>query len=434
MTKRKFLNELEKKLYILNDEERKDIINEYKDTIEEKMKHGKTEQEAIEDFGSMDLLVEEILKAYKINPKFEKKEENKVKDVFEKSDSLIQKWSKSLSEFFRNLEKDCKENGVEITLELIFEWILKGILLLILCCIVKIPFALLEALGIGIFDFSFLPFDFIFIAIWKILLGVLYFIVCILLGIAMFKPYFAMFSKEQEEISVKKKEKIRKSNNITSPIVFLIKFIAIIFLGIPCCFITIAFSFLFAISIYFLFMGISSFGLLIFSFGFLLLFGMFTQIAFEFPRKKFSFLTTLFSSILIFLGGFLTLTGLSDYNYHEKLPARYSQKEKVYIEDISDFTTVTSDYGKNITINNDLPDGKIQIHVSYYDDYIKIKKDQVNGQIKIQAQYEKHYKTWKKNYHFLLNDLKEKEIYDYTDLYRYHVIIEANDNTSSKIR
>lgn len=181
-------------------------------------------------------------------------------------------------------------------------------------------------------------------------------------------------------------------------------------------------------------MGISSFGLLIFSFGFLLLFGMFTQIAFEFPRKKFSFLTTLFSSILIFLGGFLTLTGLSDYNYHEKLPARYSQKEKVYIEDISDFTTVTSDYGKNITINNDLPDGKIQIHVSYYDDYIKIKKDQVNGQIKIQAQYEKHYKTWKKNYHFLLNDLKEKEIYDYTDLYRYHVIIEANDNTSSKIR
>ena len=41
MTKDKFLRELEKKLSILSEEERKDTINEYRDIIEEKVKHGK---------------------------------------------------------------------------------------------------------------------------------------------------------------------------------------------------------------------------------------------------------------------------------------------------------------------------------------------------------------------------------------------------------
>ena len=38
MNKDKFLKELEKKLSVLNEQERKDIIDEYKSTIEEKIK------------------------------------------------------------------------------------------------------------------------------------------------------------------------------------------------------------------------------------------------------------------------------------------------------------------------------------------------------------------------------------------------------------
>ena len=73
MNKDEFLEELEKKLSILNEKERQDIIDEYKDTISEKIKHGQTEEEAVSDFGDLDELVSEILDAYKINPKYNQK-------------------------------------------------------------------------------------------------------------------------------------------------------------------------------------------------------------------------------------------------------------------------------------------------------------------------------------------------------------------------
>lgn len=69
MTKSEFFEKLEEKLSILNDSERKDIIDEYKNHIELKMQEGKTEEQAIADFGDVDDLAEEILSAYHINSK-----------------------------------------------------------------------------------------------------------------------------------------------------------------------------------------------------------------------------------------------------------------------------------------------------------------------------------------------------------------------------
>jgi len=66
MNKKEFIRLLEEKLKILEENELKDIINEYKDTIDEKVKHGKSEEEAVSDFGDVDELTKEILKAYKI--------------------------------------------------------------------------------------------------------------------------------------------------------------------------------------------------------------------------------------------------------------------------------------------------------------------------------------------------------------------------------
>ena len=53
MNKEEFLQKLEKELSILNNKERQDIIEEYKDTIEEKVKHGQTEEDAVRDFGNI---------------------------------------------------------------------------------------------------------------------------------------------------------------------------------------------------------------------------------------------------------------------------------------------------------------------------------------------------------------------------------------------
>jgi len=54
VNKKEFLDSLEKKLSVLEDNEKQDIIIEYTDTINEKIKQGQTEEEAIKDFGNID--------------------------------------------------------------------------------------------------------------------------------------------------------------------------------------------------------------------------------------------------------------------------------------------------------------------------------------------------------------------------------------------
>ena len=51
MTKHEFLNLLEQRLIVLNDDERADLLNEYEQHIEMKMQSGLSEEEAIADFG-----------------------------------------------------------------------------------------------------------------------------------------------------------------------------------------------------------------------------------------------------------------------------------------------------------------------------------------------------------------------------------------------
>lgn len=67
MTKNEFFALLEEKLSILDKQEISDILEEYRNHIEFKMNDGKTEEQAIADFGDVDALAEEILSAYHIN-------------------------------------------------------------------------------------------------------------------------------------------------------------------------------------------------------------------------------------------------------------------------------------------------------------------------------------------------------------------------------
>ena len=73
MTKREFLKELEDRLQMLDEKERKDMIEEYSQHISMCMKSGMKEEEAIEDFGDMDDLIAEILEAYHLDPEGKKR-------------------------------------------------------------------------------------------------------------------------------------------------------------------------------------------------------------------------------------------------------------------------------------------------------------------------------------------------------------------------
>ena len=67
MTREEFFAKLDARLSILNEKERKDIIDEYASHIDFKIQDGKTEAQAIADFGDVDELAAEILEAYHID-------------------------------------------------------------------------------------------------------------------------------------------------------------------------------------------------------------------------------------------------------------------------------------------------------------------------------------------------------------------------------
>lgn len=106
MTKGEFLNDLEKRLQVLSEQERTDILEEYAQHIELKMANGQMEQEAIGDFGDMEELVSEILDAYHVNPDYGKKENQmpeKVQHAAKEAGSHVKTWLQKAGAACRNL-------------------------------------------------------------------------------------------------------------------------------------------------------------------------------------------------------------------------------------------------------------------------------------------------------------------------------------------
>ena len=226
MNKRKFLKELEKRLILLEETEKQDILNEYKDIIEEKVKRGKTEEEAIADFGSIDELSKEILKACKINSEYLKDKQStssdKAKEIINNSEDLIKEGARKLSKFTRNVFDDIKKTNSSITIETIFEIIIKSIIMLVGFVILRIPFSIIKGLGKSILDMAFVPFDSVLNFIWSGIIGILYFITCIVIAILVFKQYFYSNSKPKDNISEIKKEKINIKDKLKNKIKIII--------------------------------------------------------------------------------------------------------------------------------------------------------------------------------------------------------------------
>ena len=70
MSKEAFLGELQKHLEILEDDEQRDILEEYAQHIDIKIQNGQSEEDAIRDFGPVKELAAEILEAYHVKPEF----------------------------------------------------------------------------------------------------------------------------------------------------------------------------------------------------------------------------------------------------------------------------------------------------------------------------------------------------------------------------
>lgn len=459
MNKKSFIKKLKNNLSILEESEVNDIIEEYSNNIDEKIKNGKSEEEAIKDFGDIDELSKEILKAYKINPKFVKSEEGS--DLYQNFENVIKKGAKKLSNFTKNAVEDIKKHD-NITLEFICEIIIKIIILLVVYAILTIPFLALLRLGHTIFNIAFFPLDVILNVIWGILVWVLYFVVGVIIAITMFKSNIKdekineevlqkkmpktknneekntkeikiERSEIEENQKLKKKEQVKNSsNNVLATIKEIIKIFVFIFFILPIIFIIIGLIFAIVGVIYYIIVGLNLWGLLILLVG-LTCFFIYIYLLLKniFGHQKSRIVLALVSVILVAIGSFVTFNTFKNIeiinNHH------FEKKRYEYI--IDGTTTLHLSHLNNLDYNEDesMEDGKIIVDIYYNDNYVAVD----------------YYKSRSNNIHIISNiiddtdwkiydeiidNLKENKIFNYEQIRQINYVIHGNSKTLANLK
>lgn len=165
MNKAQFIAYMNKKLAVIKEVERKDIIDEYCNHIDEKVAEGMKEEDVIAGFGDIDEMVKEILDAYNIDYTHAKAHQNagfdrKVNDFL---DMLFEHFQMFLSQFTRM--------DVESVLRLLFE----VLVVLIVLSLLYIPFHIIAGVGSGILRGLFwYGLGSIFGWVWSLIIKLLY--------------------------------------------------------------------------------------------------------------------------------------------------------------------------------------------------------------------------------------------------------------------
>ncbi|MDD3392545.1 MAG: DUF1700 domain-containing protein [Bacilli bacterium] len=445
MTKNKFLRELEQRLQILNEKERKDIISEYKNIIEEKVKTGQTEKEAVADFGDMEELVSEILDAYKINTDYGKNED-KVGDFVKDGETLIKKGASKLADLSKDIAEKITKND-NLSIETIFEIIIKAFLVLIAFALLKIPFFIIKQIGKELLLVIFYPLNSVLIVMWGIIVWTFYIITCVLIGIMVFKKYFNKETNDDEEIDIKKvktSKNVKKEKKVepvredrTSSILKnILKIVIIIWVYIPLLFVLFGLISFASFLVYLIFKGLTLIGAILITFGLIIIFGYALQaINYLITNKKFPKIYSLIVAIpLIIIGSLLTLDKIVSIDYiNEKPTYDYILESKIYYETIDSIPDIYNYTGGNMEylIDDSLADDQVKIEVVYYDDLVNFELSYNDDDIIING-YVKGSQI-KKIIGYVIDDLKDDKIYNYSKIAEVNVIIYSNSNTRVNI-
>ena len=444
MTKDKFLRELEKKLSILSEEERKDTINEYRDIIEEKVKHGKKESEAVKEFGSIDELSKEILNVYKINPDY------KSKDFVDGAEELIRKGAKKISEVTDDVVDSIKQSDFECTTSNVFEIILKVIILLIFLAILKIPIYFASELGSSVFRIGVEPFATIFSWIWKGLIEIVYLGICVLLIVKLITDYSKkdktaktnskVKNTKIEEKTTKENKKVKKNDTFETIVLILVRLFVIFTIIIPLVFVAFLFIVGLVILIYLLCKGIGVYGFLIATLGCLGFIICIIDLIYRglIADKKIYLYPFLINILLIIIGGVMSISYIFDFEYHDSLPQnRYETKTETFMEDIDKKTSI-SNYKKEIIVDNSIEDNKIKAEVTYYPKFVSIEKHEDTDEDKDYISFVTNEKdtTFSLNNKYtkmIMKDIKKKKIYNYNEFNDVKVKIYVNEKTKDLV-
>lgn len=443
-----FLDNLENRISILEEIERKKVLKKYQKDIEKKIKDGMDEKTAIDSLGSIDEIVENVYAEYHINNNY--KEEKKT--LGKMIDEGISICAKYLSEFCKELIDYAKKNTSDKPLETFFEVILKVLLLIMGFMIIKLPFILVEEIFVWIFDLLFSPFDIVLIILLKFILAVIYLICCIVLGIYMFKNYYkkeevVKYKKEEQknektEKAEETKEKEENKEIVNYAFAFIKVFLYIIVI-IPMIFINLALFVLALFAAFLVFKGVNIIGLTILLIGLFLLTTVITNYITDALDNKYKnhLFSLSISVIVIIIGGILFVDNLFSFNYPTNLEeSRFTITNETKIIEIEKETSFRiSDGNIEYIIDNNLSDNKILLEVNYYDEFTDVYIENYDGKnnnyILIYPINDKF--TVKSGIYFYenaLKDLKNDDIYDYQDLRKIKVIVFCSEKTRELLK
>lgn len=435
MNKKTFLDNLRKRLNVLNKDEIDDILKEYEGYINEKVSSGKSEEDAIKDFGDFDSLVKEILSAYKLNEDYENnlKEKNLFSEVIDNFISFMK-------DFVKNISKRSKSD--------IIKFILEFIVLLLFIAILKFPVIIIEEAGRWLFERLISPFGDGLGIIWKYVIEILYLLISVV-GIISFikKRYIGDDVEDVKKESVKSKknnaDKIKNNKldnksgtSFSDVLIVLLKVCLILFIVVPATFSILGAFFLVIIGIVLLIEGVPYLGIFLCMLTYLILNFLFLDLSFKFIfNKKLNtkaLIITIISTVILFAVGI----GLSFYEvvnttFIDGMPKNIKQlnktKEEVYFDDTKLTCSSISHTSCEYVIDDTLED-KVVATITYYDynneidDDLNVSKTKNADKLKVKSIYK-----------LILSGLRKREFYNYDNINDVSLTIKLSTDTKNKI-
>lgn len=432
MNKNEFISELKSKLSILKKEEVNDIVNEYSEHIEEKVKSGKSEKEAIEEFGDIDELVSGILDAYKIDKEYYKKT------------SILDNIAEDTKEVFNKIIKIIS-NGSSKEIIKLLAYILVTILI---CYILKLPFYIIETfvnklfIGLPISVYNVLS------RCNSIIIYMIYIIFVFIVFIKVLKEKVINNFTIKESVSSKTKTKKNTKEKETKEVVTnndrtiidgifdIFKFMFRLF----ACFILFgvsvmlfAFSVLLIISIYIYIKYNFGIGISIMTIGFVLGSLWLIYILYKYiVKSKISFTKAFImfcmSIILCGVGVGVFATEFNQFEYIDGHHEFVLKEEKEYNSDNIKYIECNNCDKIDKIINNDLKDN-VFIVKTYSSDYFETYcNNYYENNLCCGTRYPNY-----GFYKIILNDIKNKKFYNYDAFRSIRLEVIANEKTLNKL-
>lgn len=432
MNKKEFISELKSKLSILKKEEVNDIVNEYSEHIEEKIKSGKSEKEAIEEFGDIDELVSGILDAYKIDKEYYKKT------------SILDNIAEDTKEVFNKIIKIIS-NGTSKEIIKLLAYILITILI---CYILKLPFYIMETfvnklfIGLPVSVYNILS------RCNSIIIYMIYIIFVFIVFIKVLKEKVINNFMIKESVSSKtktkksSKEKETKeviTNNertIVDSIFDIFKFMFRLFAGFILFGVAVmlfVFSILLIVSIYIYIKYNFGIGISIMTIGFVLGSLWLIYILYKYiVKSKISFTKAFImfcmSIILCGVGVGVFATEFNQFEYIDGHHEFVLKEEKEYNSDNIKYIECNNCDKIDKIINNDLKDN-VFIVKTYSSDYFETYcNNYYENNLCCGTRYPNY-----GFYKIILNDIKNKKFYNYDAFRSIRLEVIANEKTLNKL-